>query len=269
MPIGPLGRTNDGEARVSEQDDGGCGPVTAAVLLIGDELLSGRTKDKNFGYLAEFLTAMGITVCEARVVADDEAAIVAAVTALKDAYDYVFTSGGIGPTHDDITADAMARAFGVEIGYHPKAYEALEKSCKARNIPFTTARKRMARTPDGAELIENAVSVAPGFRIGNVFVMAGVPSVFQAMVDEIAPRLKSGAKMLSVSIPCPVGEGDVGDALGDIQAKHPDVSIGSYPYFTATGFGTNLVVRSIDQAALDAAAKDVRALVDRFTAKTD
>ena len=241
--------------------------VTAAVVLIGDELLSGRTKDKNFGYLAEYLTAMGISVDEARVVADVQDEIVAAVNAVRKRYDYVFTSGGIGPTHDDITADAIAAAFGVGIGYHAQAYKALEESCAVRGIEFTTARKRMARTPDGAVLIENAVSVAPGFQIENVFVMAGVPSVFQAMVDEIAPRLEAGEKMLSITIECPVGEGEVGDALGELQAASGLVSIGSYPYFTATGFGTNLVVRSTDKQALDKAAADVAALVARLSAK--
>lgn len=241
--------------------------ITAAVLLIGDELLSGRTKDKNFGYIAEFLTAMAIDVCEARVVSDVEDEIVAAVNALRAKYTYVFTSGGIGPTHDDITADAMARAFGVDIGYHPDAYKALEENYIERGIEFTTARKRMARVPDGAGLIENAVSTAPGFQIENVFVMAGVPMVFQAMLDEVATRLETGQQMLSRTVMCPKGEGDIGDALGELQAQHPDVSIGSYPFFTQTGFGTNLVVRSIDEAALDAAEADVKALVERLVSE--
>ena len=239
--------------------------VTAAVLLIGDELLSGRTKDKNFGYIAEFLTAMAIDVREARVVSDVQDEIVAAVNELRARYTYVFTTGGIGPTHDDITADAVAAAFGVGIDYHPDAYKALEDNCMRRGIEFTTARKRMARVPDGGTLIENAVSTAPGFQVENVFVMAGVPNVCQAMMDVVAPRLKSGKQMLSRTVKCTVGEGDIGDALGDLQNQHPNVSIGSYPYFTETGFGTNLVVRSTDEAALKLAEKAVTALVVELT----
>ena len=239
--------------------------VTAAVLLIGDELLSGRTKDKNFGYISEFLTKMAIDVREARVVSDVQDEIVAALNALRARYTYVFTTGGIGPTHDDITAGAVAAAFGVGIGYHPDAYSALEENCKRRGIEFTTARKRMARVPDGGVLIENAVSTAPGFQVENVFVMAGVPNVCQAMMDVVAPRLKSGKQMLSLTVKCTVGEGDIGDKLGELQLEHPDVSIGSYPYFTATGFGTNLVVRSTDEAALKLAEKAVEALVEELS----
>lgn len=252
--------------RKSDQgESSGDGKVTAAVVLIGDELLSGRTKDKNFGYLAEYLTDMAIDVREARIIADVEDEIIDAVNTLRAKYDYVFTSGGIGPTHDDITADAIAKAFGVGIDYHPDAYQALAEQCAKRGVEFTTARKRMARIPNGATLIRNPVSAAPGFQVENVFVMAGVPMVFQAMIDELAPGLKSGRKMLSRSIGCPIGEGDVGDELGELQARHGQVSIGSYPYFTPTGFGTNIVVRSVDEAALDEAEADVKALVARLT----
>lgn len=239
--------------------------VTAGVLLIGDELLSGRTKDKNFGYISEFLTAMAIDVREARIVSDVQVEIVSALNELRKRYTYVFTTGGIGPTHDDITADAVAAAFGVGIDYHPDAYKALEENCKRRGLEFTTARKRMARVPEGGVLIENAVSTAPGFQVDNVFVMAGVPNVCQAMMDVVAGRLKSGKQMLSRTIKCTVGEGDIGDALGELQQEHPDVSIGSYPYFTATGFGTNLVVRSTDEAALNLAEKAVEALVKQLS----
>jgi molybdenum cofactor synthesis domain-containing protein len=239
--------------------------VTAAVLLIGDELLTGRTKDKNFGYIAEFLTQMAIDVREARVVSDVREDIVAALNDLRARYTYVFTTGGIGPTHDDITADAVAAAFEVDIDYHPEAYRALEENCMRRGIEFTTARKRMARVPEGGVLIENAVSTAPGFQIENVFVMAGVPNVCQAMMDVAATRLKSGRQMLSRTVKCTVGEGDIGDALGELQKQHPNVSIGSYPYFTATGFGTNLVVRSTDANALNIAGKAVVALVEELS----
>src|SRR6478752_6513676 len=164
--------------------------VTAGLLVIGDEILSGRTKDKNIGYVAEYLTTIGIDLKEVRIVPDEEPEIVAALNALRGRYDFVFTSGGIGPTHDDITADAVARAFGVGIGYHPEAYALLE--ARYEKGQFNEARKRMARIPDGGTLIKNSASVAPGFQIGNVFVMAGVPMVMRAMMEEVVTRLPRG-----------------------------------------------------------------------------
>jgi len=229
--------------------------VTAAVLLIGDELLSGRTKDKNLGYIADYLTELGIDLCEARVVPDVEGDIVAALNAMRERFTYVFTTGGIGPTHDDITADSVARAFGVGIDYHPEAVAMLQSRFPGREL--NEARKRMARIPDGASLIPNAVSAAPGFQIGNVFVMAGVPSIMQAMMDEIGNRLEHGRKMLSRTVRCPVPEGDLGGPLGEIQAQHPDVSIGSYPFYEQGAFGSHIVVRSRDEQALERATAAV------------
>lgn len=240
-------------------------PVTAAMLVIGDEILSGRTKDKNIGFVAEYLTNLGIDLREVRVVADVEAEIVAALNALRARYTYVFTSGGIGPTHDDITADAVAAAFGVGIDHDPRAVEILMRHFAERGVEANAARMRMARIPFGADLIENRVSRAPGFRIGNVHVMAGVPSVLQAMMDAVAPTLKGGRKVLSETIDTRVGEGTIAAGLGAIQAAHPDVMIGSYPYFDGARHATNVVVRSRDPERLAAAAEAVRALVASLT----
>ncbi|MHA6642237.1 competence/damage-inducible protein A [Mesorhizobium sp. A623] len=238
--------------------------VTAAMLVIGDEILSGRTKDKNIGHLADIMTTVGIDLKEVRIVADEEDEIVAAVNAVRARYTYVFTTGGIGPTHDDITADSIARAFGVPCQYHRQAYAMLEESYAGRGIEFTEARKRMARTPRGADLIVNPISTAPGFRIGNVHVMAGVPSIFQAMLDNVVPTLKVGTKMLTATVPCPHGEGLIGGPLGAIQKAHPDTIIGSYPKYGDGKFWTELVVRARTQAALDAARADVEAMVSGF-----
>ncbi len=235
---------------------------TAAVLLIGDEILSGRTKDKNLGYIADFLTARGIDLKEARVVSDDEAEIVAALNALRHRYTYVFTTGGIGPTHDDITADAVARAFDVPIGPDARAVEMLEAYYREVGREATPARMRMARMPQGAEHIDNPVSRAPGFVIGNVFVMAGVPKIMQAMLENAAPRLEGGVQMQSRSIRVHVPEGDLGGPLADIQAAFPDVGIGSYPFETGTGFGANVVLRSRDAGRLDEAERAVREMLD-------
>ncbi|MEM7300435.1 MAG: competence/damage-inducible protein A [Pseudomonadota bacterium] len=235
--------------------------ITAAMLVIGDEILSGRTKDKNIGFLADYLTGLGIDLCEVRIVSDDETAIADAVNSLRARYTYVFTSGGIGPTHDDITADSVSGAFGLPCIYDDKAMDLLEKTYAKREMEFTDARKRMARMPQGAVHIKNPVSVAPGFNIENVYVMAGVPSVFQAMMDSVAPTLETGTKMLSTSIDCPYGEGTIGEPLGDIQNDHPDTMIGSYPKFLNGKFSTQLVVRSRDQKKLDAAASAVEEML--------
>ncbi len=230
---------------------------TAAVLLIGDEILSGRTKDANLGYIADYLTALGIDLKEARVVSDDEDDIVAALNALRARYTYVFTTGGIGPTHDDITADSVAKAFGVGISHHPEAVAIMRAHMAARGLEETEARMRMARIPDTAELIDNPVSKAPGFHIGNVFVMAGVPRIMQAMLDACAPKLARGTVMLSRTVTLNIGEGDLAGPLKAIQSAHDRVVIGSYPFEKDGGWGSNIVVRSRDEAAMNAAADEV------------
>ncbi|MEJ0013239.1 MAG: molybdopterin-binding protein [Bauldia sp.] len=234
--------------------------VTAAILVIGDEILSGRTKDKNIGYIAEYLTAIGIDLREVRVVPDVEAEIVAAVNALRSRYDHVFTTGGIGPTHDDITADAIAKAFGATIDVDPRARAMLRE--RIAEADLNEARLRMARIPAGASLIANSVSKAPGFTIGNVHVMAGVPSIMHAMLDALAPSLPTGAKMHSVSIDAGLKEGDIASAFGAVQAKFPDVAMGSYPGFQeGVGFTTSLVLRSRDEARLSEAETAVKAML--------
>ena len=241
--------------------------ITAAVLVIGDEILSGRTKDKNIGYIADYLTAIGIDLKEVRVVSDDAAAIVEALNGLRAKYTYVFTTGGIGPTHDDITADCVAKAFGVTIDVDPRARKLMEERFAARGVEMNEARLRMARIPAGAELVENKQSGAPGFWIGNVIVMAGVPSIMQAMLDAAAPKLQTGVKMLSETIKGDVREGDIGTELGEIAKQHPNVSIGSYPFFDdKSGPNTNLVIRSRDAGHLAAARAAVEAMLVRVRA---
>jgi molybdenum cofactor synthesis domain-containing protein len=239
--------------------------VTAAMVVIGDEILSGRTKDRNIGHLADIMTAIGIDLKEVRIVPDEEDEIVAAINALRARYTHVFTTGGIGPTHDDITADAVSKAFGVPCEYDAKAYAMLEESYAQRAMDFTDARKRMARMPRGAEHIDNPVSIAPGFRIGNVHVMAGVPAIFQAMLDNVVPTLKTGTTLLSATVQCPFGEGTIGGPLGEIQKAHPDTIIGSYPKYLDGKFWTELVVRARDAAALEAARAEVEAMVAGLT----
>ncbi|WP_319533528.1 molybdopterin-binding protein [uncultured Cohaesibacter sp.] len=236
--------------------------ITAAVLVIGDEILSGRTKDKNVGFIADYLTQVGIDLKEVRIVSDDMDAIVEAVNDLRARWTYVFTTGGIGPTHDDITADAIAAAFGVGIDHDPRAMAILEEHyAKMEGAEFNEARKRMARIPFTADLIKNKVSSAPGFRLENVHVMAGVPSVMQAMMDEIIPTLKTNSQIESETVDTGLGEGLVAGALSDLQKAHPLVVIGSYPYIKDEIFATNIVLRSRDKAALKAAVDAVHALV--------
>ena len=236
--------------------------VTAAVLVIGDEILSGRTKDKNIGFIADYLTAIGIDLKEVRVISDDESAIVEAVNALRARYTYLFTTGGIGPTHDDITAECVAKAFGVGISHHPEAVAILKERMAKIGGELNEARLRMARIPYGAALVKNKVSGAPGFWIENVIVMAGVPSIMQAMVDEVAPKLKTGAKLLSETIRADAKEGDVGTELGAIAKANPDTIIGSYPFFDEKlGPNTNIVVRSRDPGKLAAAKAAVEAML--------
>ena len=240
--------------------------VTAAILVIGDEILSGRTKDKNIGYIAEYLTAIGVDLREVRVVPDVEDEIVAALNALRHRYSYVFTTGGIGPTHDDITADSVATAFGVPIDFDPRAVALLQQRFKGPDL--NEARMRMTRIPQGAELVTNKVSLAPGFWIGNVIVMAGVPSIMQAMLDEVGPKLKTGKQMLSESIRADAREGDIGTELGELAKAHPDASFGSYPFFDdKTGPNTNIVVRSRDAGRLAAAKADVEQMLRDVKAK--
>jgi molybdenum cofactor synthesis domain-containing protein len=233
---------------------------TAAMLTIGDEILSGRTRDTNMPHLAQALAARGIRLRETRVVPDDHAEIVAALNALRARYTHVFTSGGIGPTHDDITADAVAAAFAVGIGVREDARAILARNYANPEVELNPARLRMARIPDGAELIDNPVSRAPGFSIGNVHVMAGVPAVFEAMVAGLLPRLTGGRPLLSETLRVDRAEGEIAGPLRLVAEAHPRVSIGSYPFNAAGRFGSNLVARSEDPDALAAALADLRAL---------
>ncbi len=236
--------------------------VTAAMLVIGNEILSGRTRDANMHFLAGRLTELGIRLREARVVPDIPEAIVAAVNDLRARHDYVFTSGGIGPTHDDITADCVAQAFGVGIDIQPEARRRLEAHYEAGML--NAARLRMARIPDGAALIDNPVSAAPGFRIGNVMVMAGVPAIFQAMVASVAPGLTGGDPLLSRTVIAQVPEGMVAEDLGALQRQFPDVDMGSYPAFRGGRASTAIVLRATDRARLDAAATAMHGIFRRL-----
>ena len=223
--------------------------VTAAVLLIGDELLSGRTRDINLQTIAQFLGPLGVTVSESRTVPDVHETIVAAVNALRGAYDYVFTTGGIGPTHDDITADAIADAFGAPIGERTDALKLLIAHYGGED-KLSSARRRMARIPDGATLIDNPVSTAPGFTLGNVHVMAGVPNIFQAMVASVLPKLTGGPPLLSQSLRVDRGEGEIAGPFGALAAEFPDLSMGSYPFIQNGAHGSNLVIRGTDPGRL-------------------
>jgi len=227
--------------------------VSAAVLVIGDEILSGRTKEANAGYIAEVLTAAGIRLREVRVVADDEADIIAALNALRARYDYVFTTGGIGPTHDDITSDCVAKAFGVGIDVDQRALERMMPYYNSRGLELTASRLRMARLPKGSEVINNRITAAPGFKMGNVFVMAGVPSIMQVMLDEILPMLRTGRVMLSRSIKVMAPESDVADLFSEHQKAHANVTMGSYPSFAGGVMRCELVLRSIDAESLSQA----------------
>jgi molybdenum cofactor synthesis domain-containing protein len=244
------------------------GLVTAALLVIGDEILSGRTKDKNIGYVAEYLTAIGIDLMEVRVVGDDEVVIVAAVNELRQRYNYVFTTGGIGPTHDDITAECVAKAFGVSIDYDPRAVKILRDRLATTGAEMNEARMRMTRIPAGADLVLNKVSAAPGFWLENVIVMAGVPSIMQVMLDEVAPKLKTGVRILSETVRADAREGDIGTPLGEIAKAHPEVAIGSYPFFDENrGPNTNVVIRARDPAKLASAKAAVEDLLARVRSR--
>ena len=227
-------------------------PVTAAICLIGDELLSGRTRDINTQTIAGFLAPYGIQVREVRIVPDETDRIVEAVNALRSTYTYVFTTGGIGPTHDDITADAIATAFEVGIGEHPEVVALLAARYEEMDTEFTPARRRMARIPNGASLIDNPVSGAPGFQTGNVFTLAGVPKIVEGMLGDIGHRLKTGAVVKSVTVRgVDLREGDVAEALGQLSEQYEGVSIGSYPWFkTVNDHGVALIARGTDEARL-------------------
>jgi molybdenum cofactor synthesis domain-containing protein len=235
--------------------------VTAALLVIGDEILSGRTKDKNIGYIAEYLTAMGIDLKEVRVVPDDEGEIIAAINALRAKFTYLLTTGGIGPTHDDITADCVAKALGVEISHDPRAVAMLrERYVNPEDL--NEARLRMARIPHGSTLIANSISKAPGFMCGNVIVMAGVPAIMQVMLDEIARSLAKGRVMASLSVDAGgLPEGAYAAALGAIQKGHEGVIIGSYPHFDGVKFANQIVLRSRDEALLQKVRGEVEAMI--------
>ncbi|MGZ5851845.1 MAG: competence/damage-inducible protein A [Hyphomicrobium sp.] len=227
--------------------------VTAALLVIGDEILSGRTADRNIHYVARHMTRVGIRLKEVRVVPDEEDAIVGAVNELRARHTYLFTTGGIGPTHDDITADAVAKALGVGIGHDERALALLHAFFAKRKLEPTPARLRMARIPHGASLIRNAISVAPGFRVENVIVLAGVPEVMQVMLDDITPQLDTGAVMQTTTIKLNRAEGEVADIFAAHQKTFPDVTMGSYPSFSDGRISTQLVLRSTDSKRLSAA----------------
>lgn len=232
------------------------------MLVIGDEILSGRTRDSNMHYLAGELTRHGIRLMEVRVVADDHAAIVTAVNALRISYDHVFTSGGIGPTHDDITADAIAAAFAVPISHRADAMALLQAHYDRAGLEFNDSRKRMARIPDRAHLIENPVSTAPGFTLGNVHVMAGVPKIFEAMVASVLPTLTGGDPLLSQSLRVNRGEGEIAEVFGALAAEFPELSMGSYPFIQNGAHGTNLVIRGTDASQIATAMTRLAALFE-------
>jgi molybdenum cofactor synthesis domain-containing protein len=239
--------------------------VTAAILVIGNEILSGRTKDANLHYLATGLTAIGIRLLEARVVPDIETRIIEAVNALRAGYDYVLTTGGIGPTHDDITSEAIAKAFGVPLINHPKALELLTQHYGEANL--TAARLRMAHVPEGAALIDNPISTAPGFRIGNVYVLAGVPAICQAMFDGLKGGLSRGDPVHSKTVSAYVGEGVIAHDLGQLQQRYPKLDIGSYPFFRQSKFGASFVIRGTDEEAIGNAAAELRTIIRNLNAE--
>lgn len=232
--------------------------VTAALVIIGNEILSGRTHDKNIPYVAEKLNDVGVRLVEIRVVPDLQDKIVEAVNILRTRCDYVFTTGGIGPTHDDITAESIAAAFDLPCEKHDEAWATLEGYYVSSGREFTPARQKMAMTPRGASLIPNPVSGAPGFVIENVYVMAGVPHIMQAMLDHAAATLKGGAQMMSETILCNHQESEIAEALSAIQDRYPDIDIGSYPHYANGKFTVNVVLRGTDEALLQGAKRDVK-----------
>lgn len=242
------------------------GPVTAAMLVIGNEILSGRTKDRNVAYVGARMAEIGVRLEEVRVVPDERARIVAAVRELGAAYRYVVTTGGIGPTHDDITTECVAEALGAEVERNPEAVRRLERHYDGTGVELNEARLRMANIPKGAELIDNPVSAAPGFRLGNVFVLAGVPEIMQAMFSILEPQFEGGPPTLAHTFVVRRPEGAVADELGRVARAHPDVNIGSYPYYRPPDIGTSLVLRTHEPEKLRACAADVRAFLERMEA---
>ncbi len=234
---------------------------TAAVLLIGNEILSGRTQDANLNYLARQLAVLGIRLRESRVVVDEEGAIVEALNALRARYSYVFTTGGIGPTHDDITSECISKAFGREHAIHPEAHRILAAYYAESGREFNAARLRMAHMPEGASLLENKVSRAPGFRIENVYVMAGIPAVMRAMFEAAVPTLKTGPAVRARAIATFLPEGEIAKGLGELQARFNALEIGSYPFVRDGKIGTTLVLRGTDGPLIDQAAGDLIALI--------
>ena len=235
--------------------------VTAAVMIIGDEILSGRTQDTNLNFIAKYLGTYGVDLAEARVVPDLKDEIITALNALRAKYDYVITTGGIGPTHDDITADCVAEAFGVELYEHPEIIEMMQSRWQGE---LNAARRRMARVPVGGSLVRNAVQGPPGFQIGNVFVLAGVPMVMRGMMDDVVPRLRTGAVVIAKTVRVEgAGEGVIAEPLANLAKAHPELSIGSYPFFGPQGYGSNLVVRGRDGAIVEQTVEDlIEALAD-------
>jgi molybdenum cofactor synthesis domain-containing protein len=235
--------------------------VTAAVMIIGDEILSGRTQDTNLNFIAKYLGTYGVDLAEARVVPDVKHEIITALNALRAKYDYVITTGGIGPTHDDITADCVAEAFGVELYEHPEILEMMQSRWGGE---LNAARRRMARVPVGGSLVKNAVQGPPGFQIGNVFVLAGVPMVMRGMMDDVVPRLRTGAVVISKTVRVEgAGEGVIAEPLANLAKAHPELSLGSYPFFGPQGYGSNLVVRGRDGELVEKTVEDLmEALAD-------
>jgi len=233
--------------------------VTACILIIGNEILSGRTQDANLAFLAQGLNEIGIRLREARVIPDDSDVIAATVNEVRRTFDYVFTTGGIGPTHDDITAQCVADAFGVALIVHPEAKRLLETHYPPGHL--NEARLRMAMVPEGAVLLPNPISRAPGFQIGNVFVLPGVPSIMQGIFEQLKHRLVGGERMLSRSVSCQLAEGTLAKDLGALQTRYPDLEIGSYPYFRRGDFGVTLVLRGVDRTRLAEATEELKALI--------
>ena len=237
------------------------GVVRAALLIIGNEILSGRTQDKNLSHIALTLNEVGIRLSEVRVVPDVEAEIIDAVNALRARYAYVFTTGGIGPTHDDITSECIAKAFGQKLIVNPEARRRLQEHYNRTGMELNAMRLRMANTPEHATLIDNPVSTAPGFRVENVFVLAGVPKIMQVMLDGVKGSLKGGAPVLSRAITCQMGEGIMAAGLQAIQNRYPQVDIGSYPYYRRSGYGTTIILRHTEAASLQQAGDEVADLM--------
>jgi molybdenum cofactor synthesis domain-containing protein len=240
--------------------------VTAAVLIIGDEILSGRTQDTNLNFIAKYLGTYGVDLAEARVVPDIKAEIIGALNALRTRYDYVITTGGIGPTHDDITADCVAEAFGVTLYEHPEIIEMMQSRWQGE---LNAARRRMARVPQGGTLVKNAVQGPPGFQIENVFVLAGVPVIMRGMMDDVVPRLRTGAVVISKTVRVEgAGEGVIAEPLAALAKAHPELSIGSYPFYGQQGYGSNLVVRGRDAALVEQTVDELIAALANIGART-